>query len=150
MSQTFSNLAVHLVFATKFRRPWLEDSVREELHAYIGAMLKRVGAVAIEIGSVEDHPHILYDQPRTVTVSKVVEIVKSSSSGWLRRRGGTFADFRWQNGFSIFSVSPEDVEGVRRYIVNQRAHHSKEVFEDEYRRLLRQAGSADDERYMWD
>ncbi len=56
----------------------------------------------------------------------------------------------WQTGYSAFAVSPSNVDRVRRYIENQREHHRKTPFQDEYRALLIRHGVEFDERYVWD
>ncbi|CAN5378333.1 hypothetical protein BH11ARM2_BH11ARM2_03010 [soil metagenome] len=70
---------------------------------------------------------------RSVSVSQAVELVKKSSSKWIKTQGGEFAGFAWQAGYGAFAVSGSDVEAVRRYVANQREHHQKASFQDEYR-----------------
>ncbi len=36
MGDTFSNLTYHIVFGTKGRKPWLDDTIRERVFQYIG------------------------------------------------------------------------------------------------------------------
>jgi hypothetical protein len=43
--------------------------------------------------------------------------------------------------------APKEI--VRRYIANQREHHRRFSFEEEYRRLLERNGVPYDERYLW-
>ena len=81
MSQSLANIVVHLVFSTKERRPLLRDKERSELHAYIAGVLKNHDSTLIEINSVRDHVHILFAQSRNHAPAKIVELVKSSSSG---------------------------------------------------------------------
>jgi hypothetical protein len=40
--------------------------------------------------------------------------------------------FSWQKGYGAFSVSASQTEDVVRYIRNQRAHHEKKNFEEEF------------------
>jgi REP element-mobilizing transposase RayT len=84
MSQSLANIVVHLVFGTKGRRPLLRDEERDQLHAYITGILKNLDSPVIEINSVRDHIHILFAQSKNHTPSKIVEQVKSSSSGWIK------------------------------------------------------------------
>jgi hypothetical protein len=39
MPQSVSSVLVHLVFSTKDRRPFLNDSIRGEMHAYLASVL---------------------------------------------------------------------------------------------------------------
>jgi len=58
--------------------------------------------------------------------------------------------FRWQTGYSIFTVSPSKVAEVKKYIKNQEAHHRKSTFREELRALLKAHGVEFDERYLVD
>jgi putative transposase len=60
------------------------------------------------------------------------------------------ADFGWQDGYGVFSVSKSAVPSVVRYIENQREHHSKLSFEEEYVALLKKHGIDYDDRYLFD
>jgi hypothetical protein len=72
---------------------------------------------------------------------------KGVSSRWA---AGTLAEaFRWQDGFGAFTVSPHEVEVVRRYIAGQREHHQETSFEEEYVNLLREHEVEYDPQYLW-
>lgn len=58
--------------------------------------------------------------------------------------------FAWQDGYGIFSVSKSKVPDVVDYIKNQRIHHEKESFEEEYERLMKLHGVEYDEEYLLD
>ena len=149
MSQSLANVVVHLVFSTRDRRPLLRDEERGQLHAYITGVLKNHDSPLIEINSVSDHIHILFAQSKNHAPAKIVEQVKTASSGWIKTLDPWYHDFAWQNGYGEFSVSPTHVEVVREYIRNQAAHHQKEEFQIEYRRFCEKNGKPVDERYAW-
>ena len=150
MSQSLANIVVHLVFSTKHRRPLLRDQERGELHAYIAGILKNHDSTLIEINSVRDHVHILFAQSKNHAPAKVIEQVKSSSSGWLKKQQQWYRDFAWQTGYGEFSVCQMHVEAVREYIRNQAEHHKQEDFQSEFRRFCEKNGKPLDERYAWD
>lgn len=85
---------------------------------------------------------------RTKSIAEVVENLKTGSSKWLKTKG--IPDFACQSGYGVFSVRVGDVDAVVEYVRGQAAHHAKVSFEDELRRLLREAGLEFDERYVWD
>ena len=58
MAQSLAQVLIHIIFTTHHRQPWIKDEVRDELHAYIGGILKKFDSPALTIGSVEDHVHI--------------------------------------------------------------------------------------------
>jgi len=119
MSQSLANIVVHLVFSTKGRRQLLRDEERGQLHAYITGILKSHDSPLIEINSVRDHIHILFAQSKNHAPAKIVEQVKTASSGWIKTLDPWYADFAWQGGYGEFSVSPIHVESVRQYIRGQ-------------------------------
>ena len=150
MPQSLASLPVHLVFSTKNRMPALVDSVRVDLHRYASAVLKGLGCRAMLVNSVDDHIHILFELNRTISVSEVVEQVKTSTSRWIKKRGSPFGEFHWQGGYGAFGVSASDVARISAYIRDQREHHRVESFQEEFRDLLDSHGVAYDERYVWD
>ncbi len=150
MPQSLSSLLAHLVFSTKNREPWLADSIRDELHAYIGGIVGNVGGVLLRAGSVTDHIHLLISLPRTLSPSDLVKEIKVASSKWLKTRGAGFTGFHWQSGYGIFSISPSHREALEQYISGQAEHHKTVGFQEEYRKMLSKYGVEWDERHVWD
>jgi hypothetical protein len=81
---------------------------------------------------------------------KIVEEVKAHSSKWIKTKGDAYQNFYWQNGYGAFSVNPSEVGIVIAYIKNQKEHHRKKTFEEEYRAFLGKYCVVYDERYLWD
>lgn len=150
MAQSLSRIHVHVVFATKHRKPLLTDAVRESLHSYLAVVLTDLGCQPTLVNSVEDHVHVLLELARTVAVSTAVEVMKKSSSKWIKGQGPEFSAFAWQAGYGAFSVSESNLLAVRDYVADQRAHHRKQSFQDEFRALLTKHGVSFDEHYVWD
>ncbi len=149
MPQSLSNILIHLVFSTKNRMLWLPDEWRDDLHGYLGGTVRKMGSELLAVNSVEDHVHLLFPLPRTITVADLVKGMKQSSTQWIREKQGSKA-FHWQTGYAAFSISAGHHDAVIQYIGNQREHHQKTTFQDEYRRLLKKCGISYDERYLWD
>jgi len=150
MAQSLSNILVHLIFSTKERQPLIKEDVAEELHRYLATACATCGCPARRIGGTEDHVHVLFSLSRTMAVSDLVEEVKKSSSKWIKTKGPEHRRFAWQNGYGAFSIGQSQAQAVTRYIDNQREHHRKRPFEDEFRALLRRYQVEYDERYVWD
>src|SRR6266446_6959017 len=150
MSQSLAKILVHLIYSTKNREPLLKNNFRDELHRYTAGILKEWDSPAILINSVEDHIHLLFLLSKNHAVSKIVEEAKKGSSKWPKTKAATLANFHWQNGYGVFSVSQSGVEEVRKYIANQAEHHRKKTFQDEFREFLKRYEVAYDERYVWD
>ncbi len=151
MPQSLAQIYVHIVFSTKDRRPWLTDDVRDELHAYLAAIFRdNADSPPLEIGSVEDHVHSLVRLSRRFPVMKVVQDGKVETSKWVKRQRTVPDTFAWQAGYGAFSVSASMVEHVKSYIRNQKEHHQRMSFQEEFRELCRRHGLELDERYVWD
>ena len=152
MPQSLAKVLVHIVYSTKGRRPWLKDEdIRQQLYAYKATILRdNVDTPALIIGGVEDQIHALCLLSRNFAIKKVIEEAKTETTKWLKKQGPQYADFHWQSGYGIFSVSESNSEQVKRYIANQAEHHQKQSVQDEFRELCQRHGIEIDERYVWD
>ncbi len=150
MAQSLSNVLLHIVFSTKNRRPWIDVEIEEELHKYIAGICRELKCPSHKIGGTDDHLHIACSLSRTIAISKLLEEIKSSSSKWIKTKGDRYADFAWQNGYGAFSIGQSQLLDLRRYIANQREHHRRLTFQEEYRDLLAKYAAEFDERYVWD
>jgi REP element-mobilizing transposase RayT len=151
MPQSLARIVLHVVFSTKNRGPFFKQpELRAELHAYLAGILRSIDCDPILINGVEDHVHVLSNFGRTITVAKMVEEMKKSSSRWLKNQGPTFHNFYWQAGYGVFSVSQSNVEQACAYVADQEERHRKISFQDEFRALCRKHGIEIDERYVWD
>jgi REP element-mobilizing transposase RayT len=150
MPQSLSSILAHLIFSTKNREPFITPAIEPELHPYIAKILQGLKSPCLALNGTSDHIHILLALSRVITVAELVEEVKTNSSKWIKTKGREFKNFHWQRGYGAFSVGQSDVEAVKHYIHNQKEHHKRVTFQDEYREFLKSSGIAFDERYMWD
>lgn len=150
MSQSLVRNAVHIIFSTKHRQPFIQPSVEQELHRYLGGTCNELESQVIRIGGYVDHVHILCFLSKKIALMTLVEKIKTSSSKWMKTKGPVYENFYWQDGYGGFSVNPFDMGELIRYLENQHTHHSKTGFQEEYRRILNDLGVAYDERYLWD
>ena len=152
MSQSLAQVYLHLVFSTKNREAWLEKSIRSDLHAYFGGICNGMDVPCLKVGGVADHVHILARFPRTLTIAKWVEELKTGGNKWFKSHGtqNNRGQFAWQSGYGVFSVSPSHMEALLEYIENQEEHHRSVTFQEEYRRMLEKYRISYDERYVWD
>jgi REP element-mobilizing transposase RayT len=150
MPGTYHNLKFHLIFSTKQRQPWLSDGLRARVHDYLGGIIRGEGGHPIEIGGVADHIHILFGWRTDEAISVLSRNLKANSSKWIHETFPELRQFRWQEGYAIFSVSESQVERVRDYIQTQEEHHRRKTFQEELEQFLQQHGVKYDERYLWD
>jgi putative transposase len=150
MPQSLHALGTHIVFSTKDRRPLLAGAIRTETHAYMARILETLGCRSMSVGGVDDHVHVLCWHTKAHSSSELMRVLKSDSSKFIKTLPGAPSDFGWQRGYGLFGVSPNQMAGVRVYVETQEEHHRKETFQEEFRRLLIEAGIDFDERYVWD
>jgi putative transposase len=148
MSQSFVQIYTHIVFHTKDNLRLIRDDIENELYSYLGGILKIYKSTPLQIGGTSDHIHILCTLPKTMAPADLVEEIKKSSSKWIKTKGGLYKNFYWQDGYGGFSVSNSGVETVKRYILNQKKHHEKVTFMDEYITLLEAYGISFEDRYL--
>lgn len=150
MPQSLSAVYIHLVFSTKHRHPFLRDEeLRKDLHSFLGGTSKTLECPPLIVGGVEDHVHLLARFGRTITQAEWVKELKRVSNLWVKENSG-IANFEWQGGYAVFSVSHSNLEQVNSYIANQEEHHRKLSFQDEVGALLTKHEMDWDERYIWD
>ena len=148
MPSTHLSLHYHLVFSTKQRIPFIRQEWRSDLHAYLGGVVKGINGVPVAIGGIVDHVHLLIGLRATHRLDYVLRDIKAGSSGWVHDIIGS-KKFEWQSGYLGLTVSPSQIERVRRYILNQEKHHRRKSFQEEYVELLKMSAIEYDERFIW-
>ena len=148
MPATHLSLHYHLVFSTKERYPLILKEWRPALHAYMGGIVKGLNGVPLSLGGVADHVHLLVGLRATHRLDYVLRDIKADSSVWVHKTVGQ-RKFEWQSGYLGLTVSPSQIERVKRYIVNQEKHHRRKSFQEEYLELLKLSRIEYDERYLW-
>jgi len=150
MSQSLSSILIHLAFSTKNREPFLTPAIDAELHPYMAKIFRELKSPSLAIDGTTDHVHVLFTLARVITVADLVEEVKTSTSKWIKTKGREFRNFHWQKGYGAFSIGQSNVTSLKRYIRNQKEHHRRITFQDEYRKFLKAYEIDYDERYVWD
>jgi REP element-mobilizing transposase RayT len=150
MSHTYTSLLFHMVFSTKHRRPIIEAEWRARLHQYLGGTVRGLDSVALEIGGMADHVHLLVSMHQSYSVADFLRDLKANTSKWVNESALLRSRFEWQRGYGAFTVSKSQMEQVRRYIQNQEKHHRKMTFEEELIKLLDAHGIEYDPRYVFE
>ncbi|MEN9361298.1 MAG: hypothetical protein RL095_2833 [Verrucomicrobiota bacterium] len=149
--QSFSALHVHIVFATKDRRHYLQNpQLRLGLYAYLNGVCQGLGSHGeITIGGISDHIHISTDLPRAMAGADYIREIKKASTTWIREQPHGIPEFAWQKGYGLFSVSQSQLTKVNQYILAQEDHHLKQPFAAEFIELLQKHQIAYDEATLW-
>lgn len=100
------------------------------------------------VGGVSDHVHLVCQLSKNETVAHLVEVIKRNSSRWIKTIDERYRQFARQGGYAAFSVSESVLPKTMDYVRNQKAHHSKISFRDEYLDFLKLYNINYDERYV--
>jgi hypothetical protein len=78
-----------------------------------------------------------------------MRLVKGDSSEFINKNRFNASKFQWQEGYGAFSNSKSQIDGVVKYVINQKEHHRKTAFRDEYLGMLKSYGVEYDEQYLY-
>lgn len=149
MANTYTQLHIHIVFVVKFRAAMIQPPWEEELHKYITGIVTNNGHKLLCINSVPDHLHMFIGLNPKQSISDLMSLVKGDSSEFINKQQFTKRKFNWQEGYGAFSNSHSQIDRVVKYIKNQKEHHRKKTFKVEYVNMLKNAGVAYDDKYIF-
>lgn len=148
MANTFTQLYYHIVFSTKNRAPLINEQWESKLYQYIAGICSNKNQKILLVNGHKDHIHILLSLNPNVCLSDVVRDIKSSSTKYINDNGFVNFKFYWQEGYGAFSCSSSQLEKIYGYIKNQKEHHFKQTFKEEYVSFLKLNKIEFDERYV--
>lgn len=137
---SYLQLYYHIVFGTKSHIPSIANIHCELLYKYIWGIIITKKCKLYRINGSTDHIHLLVDIHPSIALSKFVKDIKVSTSIWLKEQH-EFKQFKgWSEGYGAFTISHSDKDSVIEYIKNQKEHHRKISYQDEYKSLLNEFG----------
>lgn len=140
MSHSLARIWIHAVFSTKDRQPLIEEEVSQRIYNHIKNDLIEMDCYCKIVNGMPDHVHILFLLNHSLSIAETIKNIKGSSSHWINQRNILAPKFSWQSGYAAFSVSDTNVGRVESYIRNQKLHHRKITFEEEYKKFLDSVG----------
>lgn len=152
MANTYSQIYIQIVFAVQNRNALIDFSWEEELYKYITGIIQNKEQKLISINGMPDHIHILIGMKPTCNLSDLVREIKKSSNSFINEKQFSKFSFKWQEGFGAFSYSHSQLRNVISYIQNQKQHHKKVSFKEEYLAFLEKFEIEFDGDYLfkWD
>ncbi|MBZ4044046.1 IS200/IS605 family transposase [Flavobacterium hibisci] len=149
MANTYHQIYIQVVFAVKYRNAVIEEEWRSKLLGVIGNLINETGCKTIIINGVEDHVHCLFALKPAISLSELMKTVKAKSSKYINDNQLTKTKFSWQEGYGAFSYSQSQIDSVYKYIENQKEHHKKQTFKEEYLQFLDKFKIPFDEKYIF-
>ena len=129
MTHRLSQVYLHIVFSTKNRMPWITPETEAFLYPCLARIASSYKAATLAINGTHDHVHLLQRLHVDVRITKLIGNMKARSTPKLKHRG--IANFSWQPGYGVFSLSKRDIDPVTRYIQRQKEHHHQRSFDQE-------------------
>lgn len=124
MAKSFAqNLYCHLIWATWNRLPLIDFEIESSLYPIIISKARELGAETIAIGGTCDHIHLLVRFHPTLSIAGLAKGVKGASSHFVTHNFEEVEFFKWQTGYSAFTVNKESLSKLVPYIRNQKLHH---------------------------
>jgi putative transposase len=123
--RSISDLKVHLVLCTKYRRKAFTAEMLSRLNIVVEELLIKWDCKLVEFNGEEDHVHLLFQYHPDVELSKLVNNLKSVSSRKLRQEFSEhlekfyWKDAFWSGSYFVASCGGVTVSTLRKYIENQ-------------------------------
>jgi REP element-mobilizing transposase RayT len=148
MANTYSQLYIQFVFAVQNRSCYICKEWETELYKYITGIVHNNKHKLIAINGASNHIHIFIGYKPHQLIPELLQDIKGASSRWINEKRFIKLKFRWQEGYGAFSYSHSQITSVARYIENQKIHHKKTTFNEEYEKFLRKFGISYNEKYI--
>ena len=137
MPNTYTQIYIQLVFATKGRENKIRSEFRDEIEKYITGIFTNKEQKIIAIYLNPDHIHIFFSYKNLkIGIPDLVKVVKTESTNFINEKKMVRGKFSWQEGYGAFSYAKSQKDAVTKYILNQEEHHKKRSFREEYLDLL--------------
>ena len=150
MAGTFSQIYIQVVFAVKNRDSLINKSWEEELYKYLTGIVRNKEQKMLAIKGMPDHIHFLIGMRPSCCLSDLVREVKKSSNEFINEKKYNKLKFQWQEGYGAFSYSHSALDNVISYIMNQKEHHIKRTFKEEYMDFLKKFDIEFKDEYLFE
>jgi len=149
-SSTYSQIYLQIIFAVQGRGSLILPAWQEELYKFITGLVKNKKQKLIVINGVQDHIHILLSISPSCRISDLVREIKKSSNRYINENFISMNKFQWQDGYGVFSYNKSAVDKVVKYINNQKEHHKKRNFKEEYINFLEKFEIDYEDEYLFE
>ena len=148
--KTYTQIYIHFVFSPKGRECSLEESIQQQVFGFIGQTINNKNHKTYIVNGMEDHIHILLGLNPNMSISDLVRDIKRSSSLYINSKKLTRKKFAWQDGYGAFSYGKSQTHKIYNYIENQKNHHKRISFKNEYIAFLERFGIQFDDNYLFE
>ena len=139
-----------LVFSPKGRESCICEEIQNQVYSYISKTITNKHHKSINVNGMPDHIHILIGLNTSESISDLVRDIKRSSSLYINNQKLVGRKFHWQEGYGAFSYSKSQLQVVYNYIQNQKTHHMKRTFKEEYLEFLEKYQIEFEDKFLFD
>ncbi len=150
MPNTYTQIYIHVVFTVKGRENLITETHREELQKYITGIVQNREHKMLAVYCMPDHVHVFIGMKPSMSISDLVREVKAISSKFINDKKWVKGKFNWQEGYGAFSYAHSQLDNVIKYVNNQREHHQKKTFKEEYLDFLKKFVIEYDDKYLFE
>ena len=149
MANTFTQIHLQLIFAVQNRISLIDKKWETQLHKYLTGIIQNHDHKMIIVNGMPDHLHIVIGMRPIQSLSDLMQIVKKDSSKWINDNQFVKDKFSWQEGYGAFSYSKSQLPKLINYVQNQKLHHEKKTFLQEYVGFLDKFEIKYEDRYLF-
>ncbi|MCX7736028.1 MAG: IS200/IS605 family transposase [Candidatus Kapabacteria bacterium] len=124
------------MWAVKDRQKLILPRFEEQIYNYIREQFIDILCPVRIINGMPDHVHCLFLQNPKIAMTDIIKQIKGSSSHFINQNNFFPGKFSWQSGCAVYSVSESIVNKVFEYIKNQKEHHRKLTFQEEFDKFV--------------
>jgi len=150
MANTYTQINIHVVFAVKGRENVLFESFSTRLFEYLSGILVNLKQYPLAVGGYRNHVHVFFELNPVSPLADIMEKLKANSSKWINDNKFVMGHFEWQRGYGGFSYSKSQRDGVIKYIMEQKEHHKKRTFKEEYMKMLNDFDIRFENQYLFE
>ena len=150
MPGTYTQIYIQIIFAVRGRESLIKTEWEDELYKYISTIVQNKEQKMLAINGMPDHIHFFIGMKPACCLSDLVREIKKSTNTFINDNKLSNHLFSWQEGYGAFSYSHSQLTNVINYIKNQKEHHKKKTFEDEYISFLKAFNITHDQQYLFD
>lgn len=150
MSNTYTRILLHVIFAVKNRDALLPPPIQPTVHRYIASVLRDKGNFVHKCGGIDNHIHVLFDYNTQTPLPDLIREVKIATTKFINDNRLLPFRFAWQKGYSCFSHSPSQLKTVSNYIENQSIHHKGRTLTEEIINAYEKYGIKYDSKYIFE
>lgn len=136
MKIEYNNLYTHFIFTTLHRLRVIHEKHRERIEKYMTGIINNNNSHLYSIYANPEHVHFLVSRSPKLSEESLATRVAESSQRFINENKLCDGQFAWQETEAAFSVSKSDADKVCKYILNQKEHHRKMTFAEEYEKFI--------------